>query len=66
MVAWHVLADEDPIRAQENWYKDQAELNKIDKSLFKPKAASDDIPICLKCGRKKVPSLGEEVVMRLP
>ncbi len=40
MAAYYVAtdADEDPVRAQENWYKDQAELYNIDKEKIKKAA----------------------------
>ena len=64
MAAYYVATDEDPVRAQENWYKDQAELYNIDKEKIK-KAAPQENPICTKCGRRKIKRQYEDVIMRL-
>ena len=64
MASYYFITEENKVRAMENWHKDQAELQAIDKSTIKP-APLDEKPICMTCGRRKVASKGEATVFPL-
>jgi hypothetical protein len=58
MAARYVLTDNDNVRAQEEWYRYQAQINEVDKSEIP--ATAPHTELCFDCGHTMTKNNGYE------